>query len=370
MSTNKLYLSYFPFLPEGKEIISQQEVTPHKIDTTNVFDTVIRTAANEILSAMKTTKDYSKMEMSLNIVNEIEVPQFYITLMLLSKLSTVVLNHYLRYYRAKLDRHTMIISHERDDTFVSNLYWDIILRTATRYSLMEDKKYFGIKLKDYLLFSSTISNRPNEYYLPLKLCNMIAKGGWVLILRNDLFLLRMLLAKIAENKIRELVKKVKEFESAKINKAVEEITNYMIKQNNIDPTSGYNDIKNQIEEQKQVKEIHSKFLVEGVINGDIRFPPCINAILHSIEMSYHLTHNEKLLLNTYLIKKGFEINQIHDIWKRSPKYDEIKTNYILEELFEKQMLPFNCDKVDSIGSCWKNKDTQNRCSRIKNPLTY
>lgn len=368
MSTNKLYLSYFPFLPEGSEIISQQEVTPHKIDTTNVFDTLIRTAANEILAAMKTTKDYHKMDMSFNIINEIEVPQFYITLMLLSKLSTVVLNHYLKYYRTKIDRHAMIVSHERDDTFVSNLYWDLIQRTNPRYVYKEDKKYFGIKLIHYMLFSSTISMRPTEYYLPLKLINMIVIGGYVLIHRNDLYRLRMLLAKVAENRILDLVKKVKEFESSKINKAVEELTNYMITQNNIDPTSGYNDIKNQIEEQKHA-ECVSKMLRSGIVPVK-GFPPCINSVLVDIRAGEHITHAAKLLFNCYLIKKGFDKDQITDIWKYSPKFNETRTGMTLDDLFDKQITPMNCDKLEANKLCYKERDTQNRCNHIRNPLTY
>ncbi|MFN3527895.1 MAG: hypothetical protein ACK4YO_02200, partial [Candidatus Altarchaeaceae archaeon] len=62
---------------------------------------------------------------------------------------------------------------------------------------------------------------------------------------------------------------------------------------------------------------------------------------------------------------GINIEKIKEIFKQSPKYNEKITDYYLKYLAEKKYLPYNYDKMKSLGIYVSPEE-----EKFKNPLAY
>ena len=79
--------------------------------------------------------------------------------------------------------------------------------------------------------------------------------------------------------------------------------------------------------------------------------------------SQKLTHIENFVLAVFLANIGYSYNEILDIFKHAPNYDEKIAGYQIKTLMEKKYSVLNCDSMASKGLC------VNKCG-IKHPLQY
>lgn len=93
------------------------------------------------------------------------------------------------------------------------------------------------------------------------------------------------------------------------------------------------------------------------------FPPCFLVIYNKIMSSQKLTHIENFVLAVFLANIGYSYNEILDIFKHAPNYDEKIAGYQIKTLMEKKYSVLNCDSMASKGLC------VNKCG-IKHPLQY
>ncbi len=97
-------------------------------------------------------------------------------------------------------------------------------------------------------------------------------------------------------------------------------------------------------------------------------PPCIKNIIEGIRRNENLTHHQRFALAVYLINIGVDVEQIVDLFRYAPDFNERMTKYQVEHLAglrgsKRKYSMYNCDKMKSLGMCVA------ECN-VKNPLIY
>ena len=91
-------------------------------------------------------------------------------------------------------------------------------------------------------------------------------------------------------------------------------------------------------------------------------------LLQKINEKIRLRVPENILLASYLHKIDFSEEQIIDVYKKAVNYDAGKTKYNVKYIQNKDLTPFNCDKIQGFGGC--HADDICRGTHISNPLNY
>ncbi len=119
---------------------------------------------------------------------------------------------------------------------------------------------------------------------------------------------------------------------------------------------------------KPVEEVVEKSLEspQQVINE--AFPPCIKELIDMLKRNENLSHHQRFTLATFLINVGVDIEEIVNLFRHAPDFNERMTRYQLEHLAglrgsKRKYLTYSCDKMKSLGICVAD------CG-VKNPLTY
>ncbi|MBN2152786.1 MAG: hypothetical protein JW839_15145 [Candidatus Lokiarchaeota archaeon] len=121
--------------------------------------------------------------------------------------------------------------------------------------------------------------------------------------------------------------------------------------------------------------------MEDLPVDDNAFPPCINAIVEKNARGINLAHSERLFLVYFLLTIGKTVDEVLDLFRNQPDYNEKITRYQVEFAAGKhgkqtQYKPHNCVTLESLGMC-KKDDPQfgsKYCTEpkkpFKNPLTF
>jgi DNA primase large subunit len=254
----------------------------------------------------------------------------------------------------------------------SNQYF--ILKRIT----IEGESAFGLPMLKYLdVFDTLMTPYPVSLH----------KGFMIIPYESTIFLTTFI-QRFAEQKIYRLYEKAELDVSItrKIKLIVEKIKGEVIKSQKISVNIKKHFIpKELLEEQERVKDVEranriidqlenlsKEKLMEHIEGIEIKaFPPCVNVVLDKIiNKKGKLSHNENILLCTYLGKKHFDIDQVKKIFSKAVNYDKGTTDYQVTFLYEKKMMPMNCTNLGTEGICKMNLDKTNQCGHIKNPLSF
>ncbi len=98
-------------------------------------------------------------------------------------------------------------------------------------------------------------------------------------------------------------------------------------------------------------------------------PPCIQHIYDQIDKGENLPHPARVLLGTFLIYSNKSIEEMLELFKRLPDYNEQITRYQLEHLAGKRGNPKkyyvpSCEKIKLSNLCFETKI----CRGINNPI--
>ena len=96
------------------------------------------------------------------------------------------------------------------------------------------------------------------------------------------------------------------------------------------------------------------------------FPPCIRSIYDQLLAGANLSHQQRFALATFLINIGMDLDEILDLFRNAPDFNEKIARYQIEHLAglrgsKKKYLPYSCDTMRSLGLC-------NWDCRVRNPL--
>jgi len=81
------------------------------------------------------------------------------------------------------------------------------------------------------------------------------------------------------------------------------------------------------------------------------FPPCIRALIDRLRRGENLTHQARFTLATFLLKVGWTEEQVLDLFRNLPDFNEKITSYQISHIAKKKYMPPNCDTMRSWGLC-------------------
>ncbi len=86
------------------------------------------------------------------------------------------------------------------------------------------------------------------------------------------------------------------------------------------------------------------------------FPPCISHLLTAARSGEHLSHHERFAIATFLLGIGAEIDQVVDVFRSMPDFNEKIARYQVEHLAGlrgsgKKYRVYSCEKMRTLGMC-------------------
>ncbi|HUV03299.1 MAG TPA: DNA primase large subunit PriL [Desulfobacteria bacterium] len=101
------------------------------------------------------------------------------------------------------------------------------------------------------------------------------------------------------------------------------------------------------------------------------FPPCITAILSNLRDGVNVPHTARFAVTAFLRNLGLTVDEIIEIYKNSPDFDEERTRYqvvhISGESGSTKYTAPSCGTMRTYGNC---SDSDDLCERISHPLSY
>jgi DNA primase large subunit len=102
-----------------------------------------------------------------------------------------------------------------------------------------------------------------------------------------------------------------------------------------------------------------------------KMPPCVEFQMNQLKQGVNIPHSARFLLATYLINIGWNTEDIVELFRTAPDFNEKITKYQVMQISgakgsgTKYMVP-SCEKLLTLNLC-KRDET---CDNIKNPLQY
>jgi DNA primase large subunit len=99
-----------------------------------------------------------------------------------------------------------------------------------------------------------------------------------------------------------------------------------------------------------------------------KYPPCIKEMLKRLGSSINLSHAERFALGTFLKDIGVQRDELIDMWRVSPDWDEEKASYQVDDLIKKDYKPPDCSTMKTNGLCYAGDNKL--CEKASHPLGY
>lgn len=233
---------------------------------------------------------------------------------------------------------TPFIKNIVENTFNWNLSFD---------GLELNKQYdYKMKFYDYL------SVAPNLRDSTWKLINRKVEAGWVFLKKQEI--IRLISEKVKQNIVKRPISKK---ELPKIPEIIK------------DKVDNLQEII-----QKHKSNVESKFQEKLIINKDT-YPPCITNILTKLKNGENLDHMSRLVFLFFFLNIGKSIEEIVDLFRVQPDFNEKKTTYYIEHAAGKRgsgtrYSSFACAKINTYGLCRKEEDFWCQTKNIKHPMQY
>ena len=384
------YLKFFPFLSNSLDVLKQLDINIDKIENTNIYDNVLFRIFKD-LTLLLDPRLAAKIKYYPVTDYSFEVSQFYLTILVLKTLNNIALTRiWVRYFLNKIKAHIdYLLEENREEKERINLFRTLfrLLELDNHFQLKkitldEGDQTFGLPITKYLDVAARVENSDGERYQPLKLINSTLHKGYVIIGYHETERLSSFIEFFAKLKIFSLYSNDNDImvDSQKINLLVTRLKD-MIKFSetisiNIKKHHVANNNKELLYEEEKIRDVEKsniiikELLEDNKLNID-HFPPCVNVLLDKLlSKKIPLSHNENILLCTYLAKKHFIQDHIVKIFSKAVNYDKKTTDYQVSALIEKDLMPMNCSNLETEGICKKEQDTTAQCDHIKNPLSF
>jgi DNA primase large subunit len=100
-----------------------------------------------------------------------------------------------------------------------------------------------------------------------------------------------------------------------------------------------------------------------------RFPPCMKRILADLQAGVNLPHTARFALTSFLLNLGMEVEEIIDLYKTAPDFDEDKTRYQVEHIAGAKGTEYEtpaCETMKTYHNCFYDDS----CKGIYHPISY
>ncbi len=101
------------------------------------------------------------------------------------------------------------------------------------------------------------------------------------------------------------------------------------------------------------------------------YPPCMKKILSDLRNGLNVPHSARFAIAAFLLNIGVSIEDVVDIFRTAPDFDEDKTRYQVEHIAgqrgksEEYVCP-SCETMRSYGNCYPDEN----CSNVNHPIRY
>lgn len=343
-SGQKSFINKFPFTEEAKDYVRTMDLTPDIL--LKDFDLVEKAflSVRELLES-----NYIVSNKIIDLGKDDSLKQYALIGYFLSLINESILwARFAEIMRNEIEKNLT----ESDLKAISNrtFNWKIeYMKDKTIY-----KQIYNWKLKWYNFISVSCFIMDENW----KLINNMIQNGWI-------YLTTPRVKRLIAEKVRKDITEKARLQPGKIPDIIEE---------------RINNIKD------SVKEIRSNFQQSSYnITSEERveaYPPCINSIINKAKSGMNLAHFERLVLVFFLLNIDFTVDEVINIFKLQPDFQEERARYYIEHAAGKvggrtKYKPYNCIKLQSFeGICKKDSDPMGWCrslekeKQIKNPLVY
>ena len=321
------------------ELLYETYTNREKIDLDKKILSIFKDAFNNL----EIIQDFSFKDKELNIYI-----YWMLKILLLLLDNPIILNRIANLY----SKNTKRLLEEYLDENMVDLYWicrDLgynvqYYETPINISNIE-KTNLGISFIDFVKLGENLRDDKR------KLVNNALSHGYVYITKKNLI---RLLQEHVRNEFMEIKKKSEDVHKEENRKTLEQ---------NLLKIPRFKEIFNKIKDLMVAQKVDVINDFSEIINykeGEeiIKFfPPCITAINAKIQENQNLKHDERLFLVFFLNALKYPIDQIIEIFKKLPDFDEKIARYQVEFAFKKGYIPHGCDKLETLGMCYKDHKT-------------
>jgi len=131
-------------------------------------------------------------------------------------------------------------------------------------------------------------------------------------------------------------------------------------------------LSSHIEEVKRhLEKRKSEFKIDEFAEIDSEcFPPCIRHMLAAVQSGQNLAHSARFALTSFLSNIGMSADQIIDIYRVLPDFDEEKTRYQVQHILGSSGTAYtapSCATMATYGNC---VGKEALCERVSHPLSF
>ena len=192
---------------------------------------------------------------------------------------------------------------------------------------------YRVSIPKYLHYAENLLSEPSW-----KLVNRVVLKGFVYLSRRDL-------ARLAEEVVKRIVvEHGKALSEDAVRKALEDLIPRALR---LVP-----------------ERIRSGEAGRVPVKVERAFPPCMVKLKELLARGEHLSHHQRFALATFLLTVGYTVDEVVELFRNSPDFDEKIARYQVEHLAglrggRRRYSTYSCDKMRSLGLCVAECGTRN-----------
>ncbi|MFC1787077.1 DNA primase regulatory subunit PriL [Halobacteriota archaeon] len=327
----ELEYAYYPFTLQASDYVKSSGKSIESLLDGEFGKAVIARAKERVIEAIR--RETKKIFDDKNIPTDIDIEKELFSYPVARIFVSCIGDHYLisRYALAEAEA---AHSHMEDEKprFLEKLAREFNIQCEI------DRYDFRIHFADYLRFASRMHDPK------WKLVNRRLEDGYVLLTKNDF-------TRLLQEAIVDRIKKSFPLDvSPSLKKAF---------------SSHMAEISGHFEELKA--EFGSDDF--GEIDSEC-FPPCIKHMLTLVRAGQNLAHSARFALTSFLANIGMNAEEIIDIYRVSPDFDEGQTSYQVKHIIGSSGKAYTaptCATMATYGNCFGKEQI---CDWVSHPLSF
>jgi len=361
MHADALHISFYPYLAAASNYVKESGVTLDDLITAAAFERARLRGKERVHEALKEGTVRRPVIMS-TAQAEVELLSYPFARILVSCLGDERLVRRYALSEAKSAYKKLVedsISDTRSDDMMNELSREFGIRVdLVRLPQEHEREQVKILFSDYLRFTSNLRDKR------WKLVNRGLEKGWVKLRKTEFL-------RIIQEAIYERIKKDLPLDVPKV--LCESMMSYT------------EDIKPELAKWRNKYDDRGFEPISGFRVQDPRyFPPCITAILSNLKEGVNVPHSARFAVTAFLLNIGLSEDEIMEIYKNAPDFDEERTRYQVEHIAgDKGSVRYtapSCDTMRTYGNCVKplqgvrgrgaEPHRDETCEKITHPLSY
>ena len=344
-----LHLCLYPFLSTASKYVEESGITLDNLIHTGAFRYARTRGKERIIEAIKDGKVRKQVIIS-NAQAETELLSYPFARILVSCIGDERLVRRYALSEAKAAYEKLL----EDSSTGSSSDTDIIYEMSEEFGIRVDflpgeREQVQMPFVDYLRFTANLRDKR------WKLVNRGLEKGMVKLRKPEFI-------RIIQEAMYERIKKDLPLE---------------VPVDICEAISGYTEaIKKELEEtRKKFGDAGFGFDFESgsgfLVKDPSCFPPCISYILSNLKEGVNVPHSARFAVTAFLLNVGLTEDEIIEIYKNSPDFDEERTRYQVEHIAgDKGSVRYtapSCATMRTYGNCIGNDEI---CEKVSHPLSY